>query len=242
MDYVEQDQIESESVLAHWYYQAKFKLMCQALTAAGEARKNARLADVGCGIGVFLTLLERSGLFSADHLTGIDPAAPDGAKSVGGTVPILRSSPPGAHYDVALLMDVLEHVENDKAVLEQALETIVPGGHVFITVPAFPALWSRHDEVLGHYRRYTVGTLGKLIASIPELQVKRLHYFYASILPPATIVRFLRRNAKGSETDMAPCGPALNSILKTVLGLESFVAVGNRIAGLTVVALCQKKR
>src|SRR4029079_14886838 len=74
--------------------------------------------------------------------------------------PAIRSAPLGPDfraeepYDLILLLDVLEHIADDVAALAAARRALRPGGHLLVTVPALPWLWSRHDEANHHHRRY----------------------------------------------------------------------------------------
>lgn len=237
MDFAEQNQLAPHRVLHHWYYGAKFALLRQSI--GGIPQRDVRLADLGCGLGVFLTLLEQAHLLQPGQMVGIDPAAHPGQTSLGGSVPIVTAWPDET-FDLVLLMDVLEHIEQDGQALAETWSKLKPGGHAFITVPAFPFLWSRHDIVLGHHRRYTRATLRRLLQTIPGLKIKRLHYFYALILPIALVVRMLRRNAQEESSDLKPAPAWLNWTLRTCLALEAVVAPVNHLAGLSVVALVQK--
>lgn len=238
MDFAEQNQIDSAQVLGHWYYQAKFRILRQVISPL--LTPQSRLADIGCGLGVFLTLMEKERLLASSYMVGIDPAAPPGQQSLGGTVPIVTQWPEG-NYDFILTMDVLEHIEDDAAALASTWARLKPGGYLFVTVPAFNFLWSRHDVVLGHHRRYTRNRLRQLLQTVPGLEIRKLHYFYALILPIAMVVRFLRRNTTDDESDLRPVSPWLNTLLIRMLHLEAKLAAWNPLAGLTVVALCQKR-
>ena len=239
MDFAEQNQIAPRQVLEHWYYQAKFGLLRRTLMASGIVRPGLALADLGCGLGVFLTLLEQKKLFAPAQMVGIDPAAKPGQQSIGGTVAIERSWPEKS-FDLILLMDVLEHIEDDRGALAETWGKLRPGGHLFITVPAFMFLWSRHDEVLGHHRRYTLARLRQLLETVPGLKIKRLHYYYALVLPIAILVRWARRKAGDTASDLKPAPSWLNFLLRAGLALELIFAPANKLAGLTVVALVQK--
>ena len=197
MDVLEREQLTSQQALEHWYYQAKFQLLLARLKNAGCLRPDARVADVGCGMGLFMTLLERSGCVRPEQMVGIDPAHPRPTRAVDGHAAILPDWPDDGTVDVALLMDVLEHTPDDLAVLRQTAGHVKDGGHLFITVPAFGWLRSTHDRFLGHFRRYSRGGLGALIGRCPELEIVDLHYFYASILPAAVPVRLARRGQNG---------------------------------------------
>ncbi|MBN1182047.1 MAG: class I SAM-dependent methyltransferase [Bacteroidales bacterium] len=66
-------------------------------------------------------------------------------------------------FDTAIFIHVLEHIEDDKKALDKVFDSIRPGGHVLIEVPALPGLYSVHDEILGHYRRYNKKMLRSII-------------------------------------------------------------------------------
>src|SRR4029453_13054884 len=63
------------------------------------------------------------------------------------------------------MFDVLEHIENDVAFLDSLHELLIPSGRIYVAVPAFGFLWSADDAAAGHFRRYTIGTLTKALAS-----------------------------------------------------------------------------
>lgn len=241
MDVVEREQLSPQQAFGHWYYQAKFRLLLAHLKSVACLRTGTRIADVGCGIGLFLTLLERTGCVRPEHLVGIDPAHPQAATAVGGEAVILPAWPEDGAVDVALLMDVLEHTPDDLAVLSETAGHVEKGGHVFITVPAFSWLRSMHDRFLGHYRRYSHGSLESLIGRCPDLEIVALHYYYASIFPLAAPWRLARRHASvGAGSDMRNLPRWLNGLLKWITRAELALASRNHVAGLSVVALCRK--
>lgn len=83
------------------------------------------------------------------------------------------------HFDCVFAVDVLEHIEDDRAFLEKSLECVAPGGRVIILVPAFQFLYSRLDENIGHYRRYDRGMIRRLLAGL-DAQIEAL--FYSNLL------------------------------------------------------------
>jgi SAM-dependent methyltransferase len=86
--------------------------------------------------------------YTPDLLAEISPALPE-------RVSVHRVRPDG-RFDLVLLLDVLEHVEDDRAFLASLLEeSLAPGGRVLLSVPAWPCLYGRQDRTLGHLRRYT---------------------------------------------------------------------------------------
>lgn len=188
-----------------------------------------------------MTFLEKTGHARPEQLLGIDPAYPKASVAAGGNARIEPGWPRETEVDVALLMDVLEHTPDDRAVLRQSAQHVVPGGHVFITVPAFDWLFSAHDRFLGHYRRYSLKTLRETIAAVPELEILELHYYYASILPAVVPWRLARRGGAGSCSDMRPLPPWLNRLLQWGTRAELVLAKWNRWAGLSCVALCRRR-
>ena len=77
----------------------------------------------------------------------------------------LSDLPPDAHFNSIIYIDVLEHIENDRKELETAQEHLTEGGYLIVLAPAHKWLFSRFDEQIGHFRRYTKSTLE---ASVPS--------------------------------------------------------------------------
>ena len=76
---------------------------------------------------------------------------------------LFTATKPTGNYDLVLMLDVLEHVENDETALNEAASTFLkPGGSLLLSVPAGQMLFSRHDELLGHKRRYSPARLRAL--------------------------------------------------------------------------------
>ena len=242
MDVVEREQLTPNQALDHWYYQSKLQLLLNALRSRDSLKAGMKITDVGCGVGLFLTLLEKSGNAKAEQLLGIDPAYSEAATAFGGNAVLLPKWPEAESVDLALLMDVLEHTPDDIATLKESVQHLKDGGLVFITVPALSWLYSAHDRFLGHYRRYSVKSLGAVIAACGNLEICDLHYYFASILPVAMPWRFARRSSKVHEdSDLKQLPFALNWLLRRIMLLELHFARMNKVAGLSVVALCKKR-
>ena len=188
-----------------------------------------------------MTLLEKTGRVLPAQLLGIDSAYSAPATASGGRATILPAWPGGATVDAALLMDVLEHTPDDLAVLRDTAARVEKDGHVFITVPAFSWMFSAHDRFLGHYRRYTLNGLRSLIRECGDLEIVASHYFYAGIFPAAVLWR-LARKSRGARicSDLRELPRWLNALLRALSRVELRWAARNRVAGLSVVALCRK--
>jgi len=139
-----------------------------------------RVVEAGCGIGNFTKLLlDRELVISLDpdpELVAIVqkryPAVHAMVREVGRDA---ISDLAGFTPDSCLFVNVLEHIENDARAIRDAAAILAPGGTVVIIAPAFPALSGPIDRELGHYRRYTRGSLIKL-AEASNLKIEKLRY------------------------------------------------------------------
>jgi SAM-dependent methyltransferase len=135
-------------------------------------------------------------------------------------------------FDLATALDVLEHLDDDGAALAELRRVVRPGGALVVTVPAHPRLWSRHDELNHHRRRYTRSSL-RAPAVAGGWEVARLTHFNTLLLPVAAV---LRRFDRGDGLEIPPA--PLNRALEVPLRLER-AAIGAGIslpAGLSLLA------
>jgi hypothetical protein len=157
----------------------------------------------------------------------------------------------GPRYDLVLLLDVLEHVQEDEKFLEEISDRYLSSaGHLIITAPAFPSLYSRHDEFLAHFRRYTRKELIRLVQEA-NLSCIRSGYLFLSLLPSRlTEVLHERMTGGGREDPQGvggwAAGDALTRVVTAVLRCDirlSFFlnSFGLSIPGLTVWAVCRKR-
>lgn len=242
MDVLEKEQLSRQQALCHWYYGAKYILLKAWLLSLGANLNTATLADIGCGEGLFLELIARDKVMPPEHLLGVDPALDSKHTFYDGRIHVVKQLTDDQVLQIALLMDVLEHVPDDKAVLQNTLTHCSSGAGVFITVPAFMSLWSSHDRYLGHKRRYNIRSLRELLSSVHELEVKKLYYYYAPIFPLAVLVRLWRRYAgSDGQSDLRVVPESINAILLALAHCEAKLACKNKLAGLSVVAECLKR-
>jgi hypothetical protein len=120
-------------------------------------------------------------------------------------------------------MDVIEHIEDDKGYFRSLFEAARPGAAFLLTVPADPALWSPHDEAVGHQRRYTPEALAALWEGLPAEQLL-LAYFNWFLLPLIALARAVNRrrgrvaSSSGTDFDMPPA--LLNRLLAWIMTSE----------------------
>ncbi|WP_198370245.1 class I SAM-dependent methyltransferase [Roseomonas rosulenta] len=234
MDLLEQD-ILGDAIGDHWYYRSKSRAMLRLLE--GVAPRS--MLDIGAGSGFFAReLLARGG---AERATCVDPNYPtDRDDAVAGKPLLFRRDVTATDADLLLLMDVLEHVDDDVALLGGYARMAPRGATVLLTVPAFEWLWSGHDVYLGHRRRYTVARL-EATAHSAGVAVDRACYFFAGVFPLAAALRLpgaLRRGATGQEPpprcEMRRHGALANALLGAICAAELPAMPFNRLFGLTV--------
>jgi SAM-dependent methyltransferase len=236
MDLKEQEAL-GESAHLHWYYRAKSAAMLRMLGAA----QFDKVLDVGAGSGFFSRyLLDQTACAEA---VCVDPNYPAETTELqnGKTVHFVRAVD---RFDghLMLMMDVLEHVPDDTALLRGYAEKLPAGARVLITVPAMPWMWSGHDVFLEHYRRYTVGGVDALVARA-GLRLVSSCYYFGLALPLAAGVRLGRRLIPGRTdtpgSDMRAHSPMINAALLQICMAELAIFKANRLAGLSVFALAE---
>ncbi|MBI4590969.1 MAG: class I SAM-dependent methyltransferase [Candidatus Rokubacteria bacterium] len=211
----------------HWWFLGRRAVLLSVLRAA-LPRGRLRVVEIGCGSGTFLPAAAEFG-----DVVGVEATTEflEVARRRGFTV--LRGSLPDQlpleadSCDAALLFDVLEHLGDDRAALRAVRRILKPGGLLVCTVPAYQWLWSSHDEVLGHRRRYTTGGL-RWVAKEAGLRPLRATYFNTLLALPIVGVRLLRRwrtPAFGPGTqrghDLIRPAPWLNALLTRLFSLEA---------------------
>jgi SAM-dependent methyltransferase len=143
-----------------------------------QQKKLKRFADIGAGDGFFTQKLL---MIAPDAAYAVDSEYGDDATCIDGIICLNSISKlPEKSFDGLILMDVLEHIEDDDAFLKEALDKLVSGGALFMTVPAMQFLFSSHDRFLGHYRRYSRKRLLALLGK-NEVEVERCFYFYTAL-------------------------------------------------------------
>ncbi len=186
--------------ISHWWFSGRRQIMRSVIEMIAPSG-GAVIVDVGCGTGANI-----ASLTDQRECVGIDPseAAIEHARRRFPAVTFRHGVAPGNLGDLAnradlyLLMDVLEHVEDDQDLLAGVVGSMRVGGHLLITVPADMRLWSQHDVVSRHFRRYDLDALRDLWSGLPVTE--RLgSYFNHRLYPIMRVVRAAR--GRGSSLD-----------------------------------------
>ena len=222
----------------HWYYASK---SC-ALRRALRGWQPHSIVDVGAGTGFFSRMLLRD--TSATSALCLDPGYPDDWSEVhfGKPLAFRRAGEVGS-ADLVLLMDVLEHVEDDVSLLREFAMSAGARTRFVVSVPAFSWLWSPHDEFLGHRRRYTLQDVVRLIRA-SGLSPTAGFYMFASVFPAVAAHRLWNRwwsVAQAPKSDLREHNPWTNNLLARLCLAECAVAPYNRAFGLTVFGVAEKR-
>lgn len=190
-DYEEKyHRVESE----HWWFVARRNLVCALVNTYARSRAS-KILDLGCSGGVTIQQLERLGYTDVGGLD-VSPAAIERCRSVGlkNLHAMDAQSPnlPDDSYDLIIASDVLEHLADEQAALKAWFRILRPNGVVLVFVPAFLFMWSPHDVVNQHYRRYRLPELEARLAAV-GFETLRRSYWNFLIFPPAALVRLLQR-------------------------------------------------
>src|SRR5258706_11612240 len=118
-------------------------------------------------------------------------------------------------------MDVLEHVEQDAASLKALRAHLKPSGALFITVPAFPFMWSHHDVAHHHFRRYRASSLRAAVKSA-GYTVSFLSYYNTWLFPFISAARLAQRSLGGKKSDLDPPPRMLNWMLRRIFASERY--------------------
>jgi SAM-dependent methyltransferase len=225
----------------HWWYRGRRRVLRAAIERL-PLGPGARLLDAGCGSGRMLDELARFG-----RVTGVDLSSEAVAASRARGHEVVRAAieampfADGA-FDLVTCLDVVEHTPDDRATLAELRRVTRPGGLLVATVPAYPALWSWHDEVNRHFRRYD-GPALRAAARAAGGDVVGDTHFNGVLLVPAAAVRIAqRRRQRHGRSDLALTPPALDRLLELPLWVESrLVAAGARLpAGLSLLAVLRR--
>ncbi len=228
----------------HWWHAGK-RLIIGNLLKKFLNKKIVKALDIGCGTGFNLVWLQQ---FSTD-VCGLEfsDEAIKFAKRRSPSLSIFKSRFPEDNisdkFDLITMLDVLEHIDNEKDSIKKLNDLTKKDGLVVITIPAFNFLWSEHDSLLQHKRRYTIGKL-KQIFKNSGLKIEFISYYNAILFLPILIYRLFKNlfNIKfGLADDFMP-NKYLNKILGFIFYLESLALNFIKLpCGVSIICVLKKE-
>ena len=197
--------------------------------------------DIGCGSGAAAQLLQRE---FQTRPTGMDISefAVEASNKRGvNTLQVDVTNLPvfEASQDFVLALDVIEHIEDRHILLTEMFRVLKPGGKGLITVPAHSWLWSNHDELNHHYRRYSKALLLEDLKSA-GFTIKTIRWWNSVLLPYLYMTRVLNRKKDTSEFDLPP--KILQYLVTLILTTEARLKFLGKFVGVSLVATIEKPR
>ena len=222
----------------HWYYQSKKLPLLRFAQQLAKAGKPLTIVDIGSGSGFFAYELEKTlgAAIAKVWLVDIGYSEAEMAPTRGTKIEKVHTVPPQVTDGLFMMMDVLEHLPDDLAMLQRVkAASMGDNNHFFITVPAFQTLWSGHDVFLEHYRRYRIPMLRGVLRQAGFCHIRN-YYLYGALFPLVWTARRLNNLRKSAAaSNMKPVSPLVNKILLGLNALEMKFSRANRVAGVTCV-------
>jgi SAM-dependent methyltransferase len=228
----------------HWWYAARRTILeCVLQRITEDGLPEGKLYDLGCGVGANLSVLEKFG-----PTLGVDlsPEAIEFCRKRGRTNVALANLNdlevlPDNSGSVAMLADVVEHLDDPLPCLEAAHRALKPGGALLVTVPAYMFLWGPSDVVAHHKRRYTADKLRQLLE--PLFEIEHITYFNTLLFGLIAAGRFGELLLRRSGADGAKLPPAfVNATLEAIFRTEASVVPRRTLPfGVSLLGVARKR-
>jgi len=229
---------------AHWWFCAR-RAIAASLLKRFKLPSNAKILDAGCGSGGNLAILAQFGEVCAFEMDDASCARAR-SRAIGqveaGTLP--GGIPfAGQAFDLITLFDVLEHIEDDAAALDALANRLAPEGMLLLNVPAFQWLFSRHDILHHHYRRYGWNDLRQKLEAA-GLKICLMNYWNFWLFPAVATARIIERLCPSRHDALGSGTPPimLNKLLTFLASSERFLIPRLRLPFGTSIVVLAKKR
>ena len=233
----------------HWWWEGRRELTKWLL----GKKKYHRILDVGCGTGETLSYLRT--IYPKSEIYGVDTSQKAVNFSKGrGHKMVFRANAiklpfKDNFFDAILFLDVLEHVKNDQRAIREAGRVLRKNRRIIITSPGLSFIWSPHDEMQGHQRRYTRREIRRLTVEA-GMKVNFISYFNFFLSPIIVTIRLLSRIKRfryltnydrGLNFEIAN-KEFINSLLKKIFVTEiKLLRYLNYPFGVSIVAALKKR-
>tara|TARA_B100000427_G_C15402443_1_gene548281 strand:+ start:199 stop:939 length:741 start_codon:yes stop_codon:yes gene_type:complete len=229
---------------SHWWFVARRKIIQKAINNL-DLPRNIRILDAGCGNGDNLSLLSTFGDLVAFEKNEYALKTAK-SKKIGeiykAELPDKLPNTVKTNFDLIVLLDVLEHIDDDSKSLTTVRKLMNNKGIILITVPAFQWLWSEHDVIHHHKRRYSKSELREKLDS-SGFRIKYISYFNTLLFPFALVERIGQKIFSPSNPEILELpNNKINFLLEKIFSLEAIFM--NKISlpfGLSLVAIAEKK-
>lgn len=205
----------------HWWYAARRRMLARAV----EPLTAGRAVDIGAGAGGNSRVLNAAGW----RTTAVEMSATGASLASQRNLETVRADAtrlpfPDTIFDLAVAMDIWEHVGDDIRAASEAFRVLRPGGHLYVTVPCDMELWSAHDVAVDHVRRYERAELIALVENA-GFRVDAVSSWLV-LLRPA--VKWRRGGKDAPESDLSEVPRLMNSALRAAVIIERHLNIGHR--------------
>ena len=235
----------------HWWFTARLSILEKKVSQLLQHKPDANILNIGIATGATSIMLQQYGtVTSLEYDKECCEFVRDkcGLEVINGSMTELPFD--NDSYDLVCAFDVVEHIEDDHKAISELRRVMTADGHYFLTVPAFMFLWSEHDEINHHYRRYTKGTFASLLTA-NNLVSSYSGYFNSLLFIPIAGVRLLQNmlsrkdkvaTEKKSDFEGVNSSGLINTILKGIFLLEKpLISLGIPLPfGVSVMAIGHK--
>lgn len=230
----------------HWWYEGR-RAILSSLIKTLNLPKDITILEAGCGPGANLRMLSS---FGNVYAFDIDDFAVHHARETSGVTPdriqhglLPAPIPYTTHFDLIGAFDVIEHVEQDLKSLIALRNILKPDRYAIFTVPAFPFLWSAHDDANHHKRRYRKSEFHDVLLSA-GYEVTFISYYNTWLFPAVVLARFLKKILGIKDTpdeNLFQGNSLLNRLLRALFASERHL-ISARCGlpfGVSIIALCR---
>lgn len=226
-----------------WWFVGRRRIILALLGRYLTGRKNLAIADIGCGAGDVIEVLDSYGkAIGLDNDKQIvEFGKKRGRNVVQGDVNKLDF--PNNTFDLVLLLEVLEHLDNDMVGIKEIFRILKSRGIFLVTVPALPFLWSAHDFAAHHRRRYTKGELERKLTKV-GFKIVKISYMNTFLFPVIFFIRLWKNIFKvgTGHSDFFEYSPIINQFLGKIFSFEAkFLGRFNFPFGVSLIAIIKKQ-
>ena len=206
----------------YWWFVARNNIIYSLIDHYSNIKAGSKILDVGCGTGAFAQILsEKYEVLCLDTSPiALDYCRKRGLKDLFEST--IQQFPAREHnIDAITMLDVIEHVDDDRDLVRTGYDILPPGGYLISTVPAYQWLWSKHDITHMHYRRYTKGKFNDLITQ-SGFEIVFSSYFNSILFPFGAAERIFKKITPGvkNEAPVNPVSETTNTLLKKIFLAE----------------------